>query len=88
MVTTVVSASIKCGSKNTRQRLNKIQVKENAEQIKPFAFRCRRCHQEWGYLDVSIDQDLDEVTCSNCYSSNVVIAKIQITWLEAKDFKP
>ena len=88
MVTTAVSASIKCGSNHTLRRLNKIQTIERAEQIKPLAFRCRRCHTEWGYLDVSISQDLDRLHCSNCYSSNVIITKIKLVWLEAKDFKP
>lgn len=85
MTTLVISSCIKCGSKGTLLRLENVRKRENCEQITPVEFRCRRCQTFWNYLDVSIGQDLDRVCCSNCYGSNVIISRIKIVQIEARD---
>ena len=87
MITSVVSANVKCGSKGTNGRLWNLAQAENAEQVRAMEFLCQRCKTDWTEGDISIGADLDKVSCSNCYSSNVRITKVKITWLTANDFK-
>ena len=87
MITTFVSANVKCGSKGTVARLWMVEGAENAEQVRAMNFVCQRCKTDWTEGDISVGADLDKVSCSNCYSSNVRITKVKITWLAAKDFE-
>ena len=86
MITTVVTVAVKCGSKGTLARLARVPDTKGAENYIAKRFRCRRCDQKWTDGDISCGADLDRVSCSNCYSSNVEITRLQISYLQAKDF--
>lgn len=87
MNTSIIQTNVRCGMRGTPARLWKLTEAEGAEQVEPVRYRCSSCHQEWKQEDFSGGQELDTVSCSNCYSSNVRIVAVKLIFLEEKDFR-
>lgn len=58
-----------------------------AEQIRAHEFKCPSCGLWWTAEDFSGANEPDTVKCSGCYGSRVLITKMRISFLEAKDFR-
>lgn len=75
MLTTNVRTNIRCRSQKADESIHAVMEGKHADAADPIAYKCLRCHLEWE--DGPCDSWRTK-TCSNCYSDNVVIAKIRL----------
>ena len=76
---TMLTCSFRCRilahGKNVLLRMTWIMDQLHADAVDPWEYECRSCRCIWGDAVLT---DPREVTCSNCYSDNVVISKLRI----------
>ncbi len=77
MISTDVSCSIRCNAR-ARQRMYDLPDAFGAIQVRADKFACVRCHQTWDWKDFAGFNQLDKVSCSNCYSKAVIITRVHI----------
>lgn len=89
METTIVICKIKVGL-NAKTPLNsmcKSALKYNYNAVWPWEFVCKDCKTRWGGAYISVDVDMKKVSCSNCYSDNIILTKYKIEVCTKEDFE-
>lgn len=72
-----VECSIHARSQRVQKALARVARHYYADVAEPTEYCCKRCHCQW---DDSPTRNPQEVTCSNCYSENITIAKVRLTF--------
>lgn len=73
-------ASIRCGA-GAKDRLVQLGKSLRAYDCTPTEFYCKDCHQRWLLSEMSGAGDVDTIACSNCYSENVLIVQVKVTFV-------
>lgn len=76
-VTCNVPCTILVTSDSARERINALAIRHHADAVDPIWYKCLRCHCEW---DMSPCTDPKTVSCSNCYSSRVVVTVVRLAF--------
>ncbi len=67
-----VQCSVRCGA-GSKKRLNALANKHGAIMVHGGEYYCKCCQARWNWKDFSGFMDPTTVSCSNCYSDNVLI---------------
>ena len=82
MTSHILRCRIRVGKNGDRPRERMWRSAERqrrgAVSIQPWAFRCLSCGCEWGDTAISVGCDLKAVSCSNCYSDDVLLTAFRI----------
>ena len=82
ITTLSVPCSIRCG-KNVHGPLDKLADEYFAVSIHGEEFYCKSCYARWNWKDFRGAFHPTTITCSNCYSDDVLIVKVLIeSWTQ------
>lgn len=62
-------------AKTAKRQLHRVYQQIHADAVDPILYQCRRCKTTW---DDTPLRDYEQVTCSNCYSENVLIISVRL----------
>jgi len=75
--TLAVSCNIELWDKEARRKIQFLCDSFHADAVDPLEYKCSRCNCAW---DSDILGGMEAVTCSNCYSGQVLLTKARLAF--------